>query len=168
MIIINGSPSVSDDLTAISNQISAIDSKIDVIDPIIDEIDEHNHSIAKVYPSLSAGVTVTGGAGAWALGAFVEIIPANVVTLPFDIHFINIEAVSDNTTYELIIYKGLAGAEVEVGRTKFTRLSVTTANISSQPFMTPLIESNSRISAKVATLNGGADTTVISLGYHTY
>lgn len=168
MFIINGSPHVSDDDTAISLQIAAVDGKIDVIDGEIEILDEHNHSAQKVYPTLANGITVTAAAGVWELGAFVEVVPANTITAPFDIHFLNLGAVSSDTTYEIVFYKGALNAEVEIGRARFARLSAATANISSQPLMTEVLPANTRISAKLATLNGGSRTAVISLSYHTY
>ena len=56
--------------------------------------EEHIHSAQKVYPTLADGVTLTGHATAWTLGAIVEIIPVNTITSVFDIHYLNIGAAS--------------------------------------------------------------------------
>lgn len=125
------------------------------------------HSEQKVYPSLTDGVTLTGGAGAWALGNFQEIIPANAITSPFDIHFANIGAASANDTYEIVLYKGALGSEIEIGRFRTTRVS-NTSGTAPVPVLTPLLPANTRVSAKLASGTGGGDTVVGSLFYHTY
>lgn len=129
--------------------------------------DEHQHSVCKVYPTLANGVVVTGAAGAWALGAFVVIVPTNTITDAFDIHHINVAAYNSNDTFELVLYSGANGAEVECGRVRFTR----TTNVGSPahvPMQTPIIAANSQIKAKIASQNGTSNTATISIMYHTY
>jgi hypothetical protein len=127
------------------------------------EIEQHVHSAAKCYPTLAAGVTVTGGAGAWQLGNYVEIVPASTITSKFDIHWINVGSASASDTYELVLY----AATTEIGRVRFTRPSGSTTN-SFAPFMCDLVAANTQIQAKIASSSGGGDTAVISIGYHTY
>jgi hypothetical protein len=133
----------------------------------IDLLSDHAHSAQKVYPTLVNGTTITGGAGAWALGSFVQVVPVNTVTLPFDIHFVNVGDVSATDTYELVLYSGLGGSEVEIGRCRFSRTSAANT-VSPTPMQTPIQPANTRISAKIASSSGGADTAVISLFYHHY
>ena len=52
----------------------------------LNAIYKHVHSPAMCYPTLAAGKTINGGAGAWQLGTVTELIPANTITVPFDIH----------------------------------------------------------------------------------
>lgn len=130
-------------------------------------LNEHAHSPAKVYPTLANGVLITGAAGAWALGAFAVIIPTSTVTSIFDIHRIEVEAFSANDVYEIVLYSGADGAEVEVGRSRFTRLS-NAGSSSPAYFQTALIAANSQIKAKISSAAGGSHTATISLGYHTY
>ena len=47
---------------------------------------DHVHAIQKTHPTLADGVTVTGGTASWERGSFVEVVPANAITSPFDIH----------------------------------------------------------------------------------
>ena len=131
----------------------------------IETLTDHIHSTTKVYPTLANGVTVTGDA-AWTLGAFVEIVPVNTITSDFDIHFIDIEDISANDVYELVLYKGLGGSEIEIGRIRFTKDAVQAGTVN-QPFQTELIAANERISAKVAS-SSGSDNVTISIRYHTY
>ena len=66
-------------------------------------IEEHLHGQSKCYPSLQAGVTVLSGA-IWTLGNYVELIPAGTIGSPFDIHWLILESVTDDETYELVYY----------------------------------------------------------------
>lgn len=127
-------------------------------------VEEHLHSPCKVYPSLAAGVTVAGGAGAWALGNFVTIVPASTITAEFDIHWISIENISANDVYELVLYYG--ASDIEAGRVRFVKTSVTEA-VTNIPFQSIVIPANSQIRAKLASASGG-DNVTISLFYHTY
>lgn len=133
----------------------------------IDELKEHTHSRAKCHPTLAAGVTVTGGAGAWALGNYAVLVAANAITSDFDIHYVHAEAVSANDTYEIVLYSGADGAEVEIGRIRMTR-SATIDSPTSLPFSCPIIPANTQIKAKVASSSGGGDTVALSIFYHTY
>ena len=128
---------------------------------------KHTHSASKVYPTLANGITVTGAAGAWTLGAFAVIVPANTIPSIFDIHHINISAYNANDVFELVLYSGPDGSEVEIGRVRFTRIS----NVGASPhvlFISPLIAANSQIKAKIATQAGTSNTATISIMYHTY
>ena len=131
-------------------------------------LSDHIHSACKVYPTLAAGVTLTTAAGAWALSAaWAEVVPVNTITSVFDIHQVHIGDYSANSTYEVVFASGGAGAETEIGRVRFTRISNTNPG-AYLPFMTPLVAANSRISAKIACAAGGAATAVVSIFYHTY
>jgi hypothetical protein len=130
-------------------------------------LDTHAHSACNVYPTLANGVTVTGAAGAWALGAFEVLVPANTITDPFDIHHINVSAYNANDTFELVLYSGADGHEVEIGRVRFTR----TTNVGSPahvPFQSPINAANTQIKAKIASQAGTSNTATISIMYHTY
>ena len=80
---------------------------------------EHVHSAQMVYPSLAGGTTVTSSAVAWTLGGFQEIIPVNTITDFYDIHWITVEGISADAIFEIVLYKGLGGAEIEIGRGRF-------------------------------------------------
>jgi len=126
---------------------------------------QHIHAPAKVYPTLANGVTVTGAAGAWTLGDYAEIIPASTITVPFDIHWINVEDASANDVYELVIYEGTT----ERGRIRFVAdTSVFGGALPSLPIQVPQLSANSQIQAKLASAGGGSDTATISVYYHEY
>ena len=129
-------------------------------------LEEHAHSLSQVYPTLAAGVTVTGAAGAWTLGSFVEIIPANTFGIDFDIHHINIEAASADDIYELVLY---AGTDL-IGTVRFTISRTAGARVLLPPvlFQCRIQAKNTQIQAKVASAAGGAATVTISLHVHEY
>lgn len=129
------------------------------------KLDEHVHSPSKVYPTLAAGVTVTGNAGAWVLGVFAEIVPATTITKEFDIHHICLEDISANGVYEIVLYQG--ATDIEVGRVRVVQDGVF-SGVLNIPFQTALLPANARIRAKVASSSGGGDTVTISIFYHTY
>ena len=128
----------------------------------------HIHGVSGVSPSLAAAIPVeaTTGVGHWTLGAFSnDIIAANQIASPFDIHFIVIESMNTTTTYELVLYYG--AGDTEAGRMRFVREAATTRSVS-EPFMTPMIPANSRVRAKVATPDDNGEIITISVRYHTY
>jgi hypothetical protein len=128
----------------------------------------HNHSIQKCYPTLADGITLTAGAAAWGLAAaFTEIIPVNTIVNPYDLHFLNIGAVSANDSYEVYFYSGLAGSEVFICSARFVR-QVAQSETAPTPLQTIMLPANTRITAKLASQAGGGNTAVVSVFYHEY
>ncbi len=131
-------------------------------------MDDHIHSVCKVTPSGQAGVTLTAGdADPWTLGGFGVLAATNAITIIFDLHFIVVEAMSANATYEIVVYSGADASEVEVGRIRIVRVTNQVRSVA-LPIQTPLIAANSQIKAKVMSSTGNLDTVTISLQYHTY
>jgi hypothetical protein len=127
---------------------------------------QHVHQSAKCYPTLANGVVIAGGVGSWVLGNFVEIVPSNVIIFPYDIHYIVIENASANDVYEIVLYSGTLGNELEIGRVRTKRDSAV-AGAPNVPIQIPPQAPNTRISAKVASSTGG-DSVTVSLYYHQY
>lgn len=161
------------------NQLVTAITKIDTVDTVVDGIatnveliTDHIHGVAKVYPTLAAGVTITCPASAWTLGNYTSVVPANAITSIFDIHGVKFENYNTVATYEIVFYEDSgAGADyVEIGRLRHTVSSADADKkyISYLPLMSPLVAANKRISAKVANSTAGAATITISLMYHTY
>jgi hypothetical protein len=128
--------------------------------------DMHHHSACKIYPSLTAGVTVSTAAGAWAFGALTVVIPINTVVDSFDIHGVNFDDILNADVYELALFSGAAGA-TEVGRIRFTRTGTTAVAVEA-PIQTPILSANSGVWAKLASAGGATHGAVISLRYHLY
>ena len=128
---------------------------------------QHVHEPAKCYPTLANAATFSSGEAAWAESAIQELIPANTITTPFDIHYLNVEAAGTNTTYEISLWSGLAGAEVEIGRVRTVKQTVV-AGFNSVPIQIPPQPANTRISVKIATPTANVDTIDFSVFYHRY
>lgn len=128
------------------------------------ELEKHIHSISYVYPTLSAGIQLTAGNG-WALGAGVQIMPANTAATYFDIHYINIEVLSANAVYEIHFFSDAACTEL-IGKARFTRVN-NNESINALNFMSPLIIKTKPIYGKLASSSNGAQAT-ISIFYHEY
>lgn len=128
----------------------------------------HVHAPAKIYPDLADPVTITsGGGGAWELGAKTQVIPASTIGNPFDIHWVvmgNISAIDD---YVLVLYKGAAASEVEIGRIGFVRDAIF-AQEGNQPIQIPVQAADERISAALACGDGDGASCDIKLYYHEY
>ena len=127
-------------------------------------IEDHLHGQSKCYPSLQAGVSILSGA-IWTLGNFVELIPVNTITSPFDIHFLILESVTNDETYELVFYN----VETEISRIRWSSDLAAGGRVISVPIPTQMEiqNANSQIQCKLAS-SGAAETVVISVLYHTY
>lgn len=165
----------TDNLPSDPSDQSMIDAKLGVVTDFAahqtllgyqNSLYQHVHQQARCYPSLADGIVVTGGVPAWTLGNFAEIIPANTITSAFDIHFIVVENVSAQDIYEMVLYTGTVGNEVEIGRVRIDRESAT-SGAQNVPIQIPAQSANSRISAKLASKSGG-DSATISVYYHWY
>jgi tellurite resistance-related uncharacterized protein len=131
----------------------------------IHHIEEHLHKEANVYPTLTGGVTATSHTDAWTLGNYIEVVPASTISSVYDIHWINVEAMSDDVTFELVLY----ASTTEICRVRVTGADVANARLfPSIPVITPKVAADTQIQAKVASSGAGGDTITISLGYHTY
>lgn len=134
----------------------------------IHELIEHTHKVAKTIPSGAAGVVVTAGdSEAWDLGSFAVMAATNAIDEDFDIHFIVVEVMSANATYEIVLYAGADGAEVEIGRVRVVRVTnqVRSSHLAIQ---TPIIPANTQIKAKVMSSTGSTDAVTLTLFYHEY
>lgn len=91
----------------------------------------------------------------------------DVIPDDFDIHYLNISALSANGDYEIIIFSGDAGSEVEIARIAATRNAVFSQE-GSKSCQSPIIDAETRISAALVGSNAAANTCAIKFEYHTY
>ena len=131
-------------------------------------LEKHFHSAAKVYPTLDSAIIINKvNSSAWGLDVgYTQIIPLTTITFPFDIHFINLETISSNDQYELLLFTGPIGSEKEIARVSFER--GTSATDSSIQCQTELLAANSRISAKLTSLATSSRNISLKLHYHEY
>ena len=130
----------------------------------IHSIEEHNHSAARVYPSLAGGVNIIDGGAAWTYGAYVQVVPAATIQDPFDIHWLIFESISANDIYQIEVVYG--AGDTYAGEKKFVRTAVQ-EQTGDVPFMTVIIPANSRIRARIASAGGGNNVD-LSIAYHLY
>jgi len=126
-------------------------------------LEAHHHAASNVYPTLAGGVAVATAAGAWTFSAgFTEIVPVTTITTAFDIHHICIEALDDNTVYEVVLF----AATTEIGRVRVVKNANLdgTMNI---PFQCAIQPANTQIQAKTASAAGNSVVTM-SIYYHLY
>lgn len=133
----------------------------------LDLMYQHIHQRARVYPDLDDNVVATSGAGAWALGSIVEIVPADTIASEYDVHFVNVSDMSSNDQFQLNLYSGGAGSEVEIGAIRFVRDTVF-AQTGYIPIQIVPLPANTRLSAAIACAGGGSKTVDISVYYHQY
>lgn len=122
------------------------------------------HNTNLVYPTLADGVVVMADIVAWTLGNPVEIVPVNTILTPFDIHYLNLETASNVDVYELVLYSGLSGALLEIGRVRVAKQTVN-SDIGSIPIPCLIQPALTRISARVACKGGASHTVTISIAY---
>jgi len=129
-------------------------------------IDEHEHSQQLVRPTGAAAITVTAGGGGWTPGNFSnDIIAADDIDKPFDLHWIVISNADSNVVYEIVLYYG--PNDVECARVRFGRTAVFTNSIT-LPLQTIILPANSRIRAKSMDGTGGAACDIVAVYLHTY
>lgn len=127
---------------------------------------DENYSAQKVIPSLAAGVALVGLTTAYKLGAKVSL-GTSVITSPFAINCINIEAATTNATYEVVLYEGTTAAATEISRARVA-LNTTVLNQNQVLITTKQLTSAKPTCAAVANSGTTAQTLAISVGYHTF
>lgn len=129
----------------------------------------HVHGQSFVYPNHADNVVLTAGAGAWNLGgALVEVIPANTLNVSsFDLHWMNISAISENAEIQVDIYAGEIGSEVLIGATRTHRNAVQ-AQEGAKRIQIPQQLSGTRISCRLSSSVAGATTCAVCFEGHYY
>lgn len=129
-------------------------------------LENHVHGPALCYPTQAAGITVVAGVGAWVLSAaFANVAPLNAIQNPFDIHSINVENTSANTTFELWLYYGVANTFAGMARFSRNAAGGIEAVV---PFRSVIIPANSQIDCKLCSPAGAADSVRFTIGYNIY
>jgi len=130
----------------------------------------HAHGDTIKFPLVSSGElfkTITSSATALTHGAKVELIPANAVAVAFDIHWIEITAMSAQAEYEITVWAGASEAEQALTSV----VVASSANFSregSKAIMIPQQPANTRISVSIAKSSAGTGTMRVALEGHTY
>lgn len=125
----------------------------------LDRLEQIATATVKVAPAAAAGVTATAHAGgAFAKGAYVQIIPAAAVTSRFRLSAIISDNQSAADEYEIDIAKGLAAAEVIIATIKVPEHG---RFLISSDYLLP----GTRISARIGVRDAVARTCDISVEF---
>lgn len=128
----------------------------------------HIHGAAFIYPDKADPVLLTSSAAAWSVaGNIIEIIPADIITKPLDLHWCSVWDVSNNLYGIVDIFAGAVGEEIKIGTIDVGR----TANFSREsamPVQIPQQPANTRISCRLSDNTTSAQTLRIKLYGHVY
>jgi hypothetical protein len=138
---------------------------------LVEILNQHLHGVDKVRPIITDPVTVTADSSTtgWLESAKVEAIPVDTITKTFDITGMWVSADSADD-YEIIVYVGEAGSEIEIARVAYTQtvnpiggFHVDSSHI---PCRTLMLAAGERISLAVANATNGGEEVYVKLQYH--
>jgi hypothetical protein len=144
----------------------------------LDVVEEHAHSKGFVLPQDDSPITLATTNSAWSdlsnmiteiasAGHMSTLIGTTLGNKSFDLHWAVISDPDGNGDYELAIYQGAAGSEVEMDRVPFTRSGAQLANVNS-PIITTRCDKATRISAALQSDQGAVRTVNLKLKGHSY
>lgn len=148
--------------------LAIINGKLDTLLSDIEIIEEHLHPVETfVYP-LTGIITIEKVATSWgAYGTKVELIPANAITNPFDLHFLNISSITANGSYHIGLFTGAPGAEVLAHEYPVVRTSVQSQE-GSRSILSKIFAANTRISIALRGSPSNVQSIDIITSGHTY
>jgi len=143
-------------------------SQGDSIYSYVHTIEEHIHNDVFIRPDLSGHINVQKATGIWAAYPTpTEIIAANDITSPFDLHFMNLTGISSTGGYQIALYAGPPGSETKVATFGFARNSVVSQE-GTRLIMTRLFPANTRISAALSGNMNAQESVNVKLEGHDY
>ena len=130
-------------------------------------IEQHFHQKSFIYPDKADAIELTAPAPAWTESSFIEIIPANSVANPFDIHFGIVSDISANGQYQVDLYSGLEGEEILLNSLTFAR-STNKSQEAYVPAQGRVLPANTRVIAKISCSATRQQTCGFKVYYHDY
>jgi len=128
----------------------------------------HIHGASFIYPDKVDPILLTSSVAAWSItGDAIEVIPANAITKPFDLHWCSVWDISAVLYGVIDIFAGPAEALVKIGAIDVGR----TANFSREsamPVQIPQQEANTRISCRFSDNTTSARTLRVKFYGHVY
>ena len=126
-------------------------------------LDDHVHKLQFVVPDLDDAISVTANAPAWEISsAFVEVIAANEIDEPFDLHFVSM-TFDANDEYQLQIYAGevlIASADGERNTNQI--------RVANDPMQMEMQPANTQIQVKLACKSTNANSATVKFKGHRY
>ena len=140
------------------------------IDSTTKDIDGSVHPVGgtKVYPEGVVPITLSSSATLDTFGAWVEIVPVDTITNPYDPNIIYLANVTDAARYYVVeVGCGLAGSETVIGR---VIVGASAANKGVLQFLigSEILEANCRLSGRVKDNEAGINSIDVAIGYHEY
>lgn len=111
---------------------------------------------------METPIVVATAISAWTLGDFVEIVPADTIIKPFDLHYFGIEDLDDDTLYEIVIY----AVENEIARIRVAKRA--SPDMVVFPLCAPIVAANSQIQVRALSAIGNSIVTLGRILYHEY
>jgi hypothetical protein len=149
----------------IGNKLDATHTGGNSIYALLHTIEEHFHARQRVYPPAANPVVLTAinGVGSWSNGAWVQVVPLTTITNTFDVHHLDISAISANEDFEIDIANGTT----VIATISFTRGGVQSQSVS-RPVETDIQAANSQIQARLRSGADNGETCGIKIWYHEY
>lgn len=174
------------DVVNVESKVDIIDTNVDVVNGKIGEdtddfngmttlkgfnntLYKHIHNPSYLYPANGTNISVTTSATTSQFGAMVEVIPANVITEPFDIHWANIADIGAVGTFNVELWE-VDGSLVPVkylGVFSATRTD-NFSKVGESTVQIPPVAPNTRMGARALKGTTGAGTISFNVHYHTY
>jgi hypothetical protein len=140
--------------------------------------EEHLHAGSLVLNTQAAPITISKTNSAWSdfsnmiteicsAGAMSTLIGANNGN-SFDVHWAILSSISAAGEYELALYKGASGSEIEIARVAFNRGAAAPTQSINKPIITERMDKVTRISAALTGSTAVANTVDIKLEGHAY
>jgi len=128
----------------------------------------HIHGPSFLLPKYASPVTLTSAAGAWAVtGDKIEVIAANAIIHPFDLHWCSISTISADLDGIIDIFAGNAEEEVLIGAVDVVRTTAQSRE-NAMPVQIPQQPANTRISCRFADSTTSARTVRVKFYGHVY
>jgi hypothetical protein len=132
---------------------------------------KHIHNPSYVWPDDCTLVSAVSSATADTFGDFVELIGEGDIDRAFDIHWANIENITENGVYIVELHE-VSNADLQVSEKYLGLFSVSRRDNFTRSFtkytQIPVVSSNKRIGARVKKSGAGAGTVVFNVEFHDY
>lgn len=132
---------------------------------------KHIHNPSYVYPNDCTLVSAITSATENTFGDFVELVPENGITVPFDIHWANIQDIDSNGTYIVELHE-VSNADLQVSEEYLGSFSISRQDNFTRSFQVytqiPVVSANKRIGVRAKKSGEGAGTISFNTMYHDY
>lgn len=149
--------------------LTAMDAKLDSALATLEIINDHLHPASTfIYPATGV-ITLTKAIGVNApYTTKTEVVPANAIAAPFDLHFLTISGISANGSYRIALFTGAPGSEVEEPFIFEAVRSSVQSQEGRQSIVTRRFPANTRISFALSGNMNNAESVSLVIKGHPY